>query len=137
MTIRTSGAHHNSEATNRAPEQQSETSAGPLWPVFATSPAHNIIAVLLVFCALYFAASLLVPIACAVLLSMMLAPPVRLLERLRVPRPLSFAMVVLSVMALLATGLFDLAGPAKSWIEKAPQRPPPGPAEAAWVHQAF
>ena len=121
MTISTSGAHLDQAAINRAPEQQSETSALPPWPVFAPSLAHNIIAVLLVFCALYVAASLLVPIACAVLLSMMLAPPVRLLEKLRVPRPLASALVVLSVMALLATGVFALVGPAKNWIEKAPQ----------------
>ncbi len=51
----------------------------------------------------------------------MLAPPVQLLEKLQVPRPLASALVVLSVMAMLAGGLFALSGPAKSWIEKAPQ----------------
>lgn len=105
----------------RAPDQQSETSVRALWPAVAPSLALNVIAVLLVFCALYFAASLLVPIASAVLLSMMLTPPVQFLERFHVPRPLASALVVLSVMALLAGGLFALAAPAKSWIEKAPQ----------------
>lgn len=52
---------------------------------------------------------------------MMLTPPVQFLERFHVPRPLASALVVLSVMALLAGGLFALAAPAKSWIEKAPQ----------------
>jgi predicted PurR-regulated permease PerM len=85
------------------------------------SVALTVIATLLVFWALYFAASLLVPIASAVLLSMMLAPPVQFLERFRVPRPLASGLVVLSVMALLAAGLFALGGPAKSWIERAPQ----------------
>lgn len=49
----------------RAPDQQSETSVRALWPAVAPSLALNVIAVLLVFCALYFAASLLVPIASA------------------------------------------------------------------------
>ncbi len=97
--------------------------AGPLppWPAVAPSLALNVIAVLLVFCVLYFAASLLVPIAAAVLLSMMLAPPVQFLEKLHVPRPLASALVVLAAIALLGAGLYALAGPAKSWIERAPQ----------------
>jgi predicted PurR-regulated permease PerM len=81
----------------------------------------TIIAVILVFGVLYFAASLLAPIAMAVLLSMMLAPPVLLLEKCHVPRPLGTALVVLSVVALLALGLLALAGPAKTWVEQAPQ----------------
>jgi predicted PurR-regulated permease PerM len=85
------------------------------------SMALTVIAILAVFWALYFAASLLVPIASAVLLSMMLAPPVQFLERFRVPRALASGVVVLTVMALLAAGLVALAGPAKSWIERAPQ----------------
>ncbi len=93
----------------------------PSWPAPAPSWALNVIAVLMVFCGLYFAASLLAPIAVAVLLSMMLASPVALLERLHVPRPLAAGVVVLTVMGLLAAGLFALAGPAKSWIERAPQ----------------
>ena len=91
------------------------------WPAIAPSIALNVIAVLLVFCVLYFAASLLVPIAAAVLLSMMLAPPVLLLEKLRLPRPFASALVVLSLMASLGAGIFALAGPAKTWIETAPQ----------------
>ena len=109
------------QCVQSAPDHLGEPAALPPWPAFAPSLALNVIAVLLVFCVLYFAASLLVPIAGAVLLSMMLAPPVRFLEKLRVPRPLASALVVLAVIALLAAGLFALAGPAKSWIERAPQ----------------
>jgi predicted PurR-regulated permease PerM len=91
--------------------------APPRTPVVAL----NIIAIVLVFGTLYFAASLLAPIAGAVLLSMMLAPAVQLLQRLHVPRPLASALVVLSVLAVLAAGLLALAAPAKNWIERAPQ----------------
>ena len=90
-------------------------------PIANRSVALNVIAVLLVFFALYFAASVLVPIASAVLLSMLLAPPVQLLEKLYLPRPLASAIVVLTMIALLASGLLALAGPAKSWIEQTPQ----------------
>ena len=74
------------------------------------SLALTVIAIVRVFWALYFAASLLIPIAAAVLHSMMLAPPVQFLERFHVPRPLASGLVVLSVMALLAAGLFALGG---------------------------
>ena len=93
----------------------------PTWPASAPTVAINIIAVLFTFCVLYFAASLLAPIAAAVLLSMLLAPPVQLLETLRVPRSIASALVVLAAIGLLGAGVFVLAGPAKVWIERAPQ----------------
>ena len=85
------------------------------------SVAPTIIAVLVVFYTLYFAASLLVPIAAAVLLSMLLAPIVQFLERLYVPRLLASAIVVLATVGLIGTGIIALAVPAQSWIEKAPE----------------
>src|SRR5438552_7335168 len=93
----------------------------PSWPPSGRSVATAVIAVLLVFYTLFFAASLLVPIAAAVLLSMLLAPAVQLLERLRVPRLLASAIVVLSVVGLLGAGMVALAGPAKTWIERTAQ----------------
>ena len=97
--------------------------ADPLPPRSIVTPplALTVIAVLLVFCVLYFAASLLAPIAAAVLLSMMLSPPVRFLEQMRVARPLAAALVVVGVIAILFAGLLALAAPAKNWIERAPQ----------------
>jgi predicted PurR-regulated permease PerM len=85
------------------------------------SVALPIIAVLMVFYTLYFAASLLVPIAAAVLLCMLLAPAVQLLEGMHVPRLLASAIVVFATVCLIAAGIAALAGPAKDWIEKAPQ----------------
>ena len=85
------------------------------------SLALPMIAVILLFYTLYFAASLLVPIAAAVLLSMLLAPAVQQLERLHVPRLLASAVVVLTTVCLIGAGIAALAGPAKDWIEKAPQ----------------
>ena len=85
------------------------------------SVALTVIAVLLVFYTLYFAASLLVPIATAVLLSMLLAPAVQFLERLHVPRLLASAFVVLATVGLIGAVISALAGPAQSWIEKGPE----------------
>ena len=59
--------------------------------------------VLVVFYTLYFAASLLVPIAAAVLLSMLLAPAAQFLERLHMPRLLASAVVVVAEAADIIT----------------------------------
>jgi hypothetical protein len=64
-------------------DQQGESYELPSWSPGNGSVANTVIAVLLVFYTLYFAAPLLVPIAAAVLLSMLLAPGVQLLERSR------------------------------------------------------
>ena len=83
--------------------------------------AIRIVAVLLIFYALYFAASLLVPIVCAALLGMMLAPLVHGLERVYLPRPIAATLVVLAAVGALAVATTLLAGPAQSWMERAPE----------------
>ncbi len=100
------------------PQRESE----PVAPFFIAtrSIAPVVIAVIVVFYTLYFAASLLVPIAAGVLLSMLLAPAVQFLERLHVPRLLAAAFVVLATVSLIGAGITALAGPAQSWIEKGP-----------------
>jgi predicted PurR-regulated permease PerM len=85
------------------------------------SIALTVLAVLAVFYTLYFAATLFVPIAAAVLLSMLLAPPVQFLERLHVPRLAASAFVVLATVGCIGAGLAALAGPAQIWIEKGPE----------------
>ena len=103
----------------QAPDRQGES--GELTFPSGRSVAGTVIAVLLVFFTLYFASALLVPIAAAVLLSMLLAPAVQLLERVRVPRMLASAIVVLSVVGLLGGGMIALVGPAKIWVERTAQ----------------
>jgi predicted PurR-regulated permease PerM len=115
-------AHATLLETNE-PAIAAETGSGEngLRATAGVSLALPIIAVLLVFYTLYFAASLLVPIAAAILLSMLLAPAVQFLEKLHVPRLLASAVVVLSTVGLIGAGIGALAGPAAEWIEKAPQ----------------
>ena len=57
--------------------------------------------ILLVFYFLYFAAPILIPIIGALLLSMLLAPFVRLLERVRIPRTLGSLIVVVAAVGAL------------------------------------
>lgn len=103
------------------PEQRGESNEPSSLPASRASLASTVVAVLLLFYTFYFAAPVLVPIAAAVLLSMLLAPVVQLLERLRIPRMPASAIVVLSVVCLLVAGMIALAGPAKIWVERTAQ----------------
>jgi predicted PurR-regulated permease PerM len=76
---------------------------------------------LLVFYFLYFASPILIPIITALLLSMLLAPFVRLLEWARVPRTLGTLIVVAAVGGALFGIAASLRGPAQSWLTD-PQR---------------
>lgn len=105
----------------QALDQPGESRERPSWSSNGCSVGGTVVAILLVFYTLFFAASLLVPIAAAVLLSMLLAPAVQLLERLRVPRLLASAVVVVSVVSLLAVGILALAAPAKIWLDRTAQ----------------
>src|SRR3984957_2660362 len=65
-----------------------------------SNPSQRIIAVAIVFAALYFATEVVVPLLLAVLLAYFLDPAVGLLERIRVPRALGALVVLLAVTAL-------------------------------------
>ncbi|MGB0086471.1 MAG: AI-2E family transporter [Rhodomicrobiaceae bacterium] len=118
MPSRTEPPRH----AERALDPQHKTAESPTSPASVGWPvALTVIAILAVFFTLHAASSLFVPIAAAVLLSMLLAPPVQLLERLHVPRLAASAIVVAATVALIGAGLAALAGPAQSWIEKGPE----------------
>jgi predicted PurR-regulated permease PerM len=76
---------------------------------------------LLVFYFLYFASPILIPIITALLLSMLLAPFVGLLKRVRVPRTLGALIVVVAAVGALFGIAASLRGPAQSWLSE-PQR---------------
>jgi predicted PurR-regulated permease PerM len=67
-----------------------------------SNPSQRIIAVAIVFAALYFTSEVVVPLLLAVLLAYFLDPVVGLLERVRVPRALGALVVLLAVTALFA-----------------------------------
>ena len=92
--------------------------AGAFWRVIADmgSVAGAVIAAIIIG-ALYLGREVFIPIALAILLSFALAPLVRLLQRIRLPRPAAVLLVVLFAFAaifavggLIASQLTELAG---------------------------
>ena len=63
---------------------------------------NNFLVVAVIVATLYFAREILVPIALAALLSFVLAPLVKLFQRVRIPRPVA---VLLAVTAALAVAI--------------------------------
>lgn len=61
---------------------------------------NNFIVVAVLVVTLYFAREILVPIALAVLLSFVLAPLVKLLQRARLPRPVAVISAVVVALAI-------------------------------------
>jgi predicted PurR-regulated permease PerM len=76
---------------------------------------------LLMFYFLYFASHILIPIVMAILLSMLLAPFVRLLEWVRLPRTLGSLIAVAAAVGALFAIAASVSGPAQSWLTE-PQR---------------
>jgi predicted PurR-regulated permease PerM len=84
-----------------------------LWPAW-------ILALLALLAALSYASEIVVPLLLSILLALTLAPAVRGMIALRIPRSLA-ALVVVTAALLVAGGAFYiLIGPAESWIERAP-----------------
>ena len=70
---------------------------------------------------LYFAREFLIPIVFALLLNFLLSPLVRRMLRWHVKPPISAAIVVIVLIAAVAEGAYQLAGPAQRWAMTAPQ----------------
>jgi predicted PurR-regulated permease PerM len=76
---------------------------------------------LAVFCTLYFARPLILPVVLALNLALLLAPAVGGLRRMGLPEPAGAALVVLALLAGLAWGVYMLSGPAMEWAAKLPE----------------
>ena len=66
------------------------------------------------------AEAVIVPVLIAVLFGLMLAPPVRLLERSRVPRAIGALLMVLLAIAIVGGAITALASPARAWVVRMP-----------------
>jgi predicted PurR-regulated permease PerM len=64
--------------------------------------------------------AVIVPVLIAVLFGLMLAPPVRLLERSRVPRAIGSLLMVLLAIAIVGGAITALASPARAWVVRMP-----------------
>ena len=69
---------------------------------------------------LYFARDFLLPVVLAFVLSFLLAPAVRWMDRLRIPQIISAGLIVAGLVGLNAYGVYLLATPAQQWLQKAP-----------------
>lgn len=85
------------------------------------SPAATVLLLLALLYTAYFARTLLVPITLALLLGLVLAPAVRALQSIGIPKAASAAMLVALLFGAVGAGLWALAAPAAAWFERAPQ----------------
>jgi predicted PurR-regulated permease PerM len=69
----------------------------------------------------YIASPVLIPLTISVLITMLLAPVVNIFDRLKIPRPLSAALVMAILAGTLGGGAYGLSGPAQEWLLKLPQ----------------
>ena len=83
--------------------------------------AATLLAILAVGAILYFAAAAFIPVAIALFFALLLSPAVDVLQRLRMPRTLAAAIVMLTLI-LAGVAIVDaVSGPAKEWFARAPQ----------------
>lgn len=87
-----------------------------------TSVTLIILTVLAGFYTLYFAAGIILPLIMALVLALLLAPAADVLNRkLRLPRMLAAALVVLALLSLIVAIGYAISVPAAGWIAKAPE----------------
>src|SRR5437762_12123391 len=76
--------------------------------------------ILAVFYTIYFMRSILLPMVLALLLSYLLRPIVRGLARLKIPLPVSAALLLVGLLALVGYGISALAAPTVASLQKEP-----------------
>jgi len=76
--------------------------------------------ILAVFYTIYFMRSILLPIVLALLLSYLLRPIVRALAQIKIPLPVSAALLLIGFFGLIGYEVSVLATPTAEWLQKAP-----------------
>jgi predicted PurR-regulated permease PerM len=102
-------------------EKLQEAVQGP-FGVRIRSLALTGLLILAAFYTLYFARAFFLPIVLALLLSFLLSPVVRALNRLHVPYGLGAGLVIFVLLGSLGLGIYELAEPAYEWAEQAPRQ---------------
>jgi predicted PurR-regulated permease PerM len=77
--------------------------------------------VLAVVYTLYFAQALFIPVFFAILLNLLLSPAVDTLEKIRIPRILGSALVIIALLFVVTASFSIFYRPAADWIERAPK----------------
>lgn len=75
---------------------------------------------ILVFCVLYFAQSLLLPIMLAFLFALILSPIVRSFTRRGIPEGITAVFLVVVMATTIVGGVYSLSDPVSEWMESAP-----------------
>jgi predicted PurR-regulated permease PerM len=89
-------------------------------PFDISSMALTGLFILAIFYTIYFMRAILLPLVLALLLSYLLRPIVRSLARLKIAPAFGAAIVLTTLITTIGYGIFSLATPAASWLEKAP-----------------
>lgn len=97
------------------------TASEPSAPRSLRPTGITLLVVLATLYTLYFARAFLLPITFAILLDFLLSPVVGGLTKLRLPRVVAAAIVVLSLVGLVSYGTYRMAGPVQAWVASAPQ----------------
>ena len=98
----------------------------PPLAMITTSPGKSrivlltLIAVVVVVAALKFAAAVIVPLALAIVVSIVLSPLVMWLGKLRIPAALGAAIVVAGLLTISVIGVYYLSYPAAEWMRTLP-----------------
>jgi predicted PurR-regulated permease PerM len=77
--------------------------------------------ILALLAALHVARDVVLPIFVALLLYWMFAPVMRGMKKLRIGPPLGAAIIVLGLLSIFVGGIYGLAEPARTWLERAPK----------------
>jgi predicted PurR-regulated permease PerM len=103
-----------------APDGPAANKEGAPDPIEMTT-AHVIIIALGAIAFLYVARPVVLPVLLAWLAAMTLQPLVRCMSCLRLPAPVSAAVVFCLLVAAIGAGFFELERPAARWLNEAPQ----------------
>src|SRR3954465_9086709 len=90
-------------------------------PWNVTALASGGLFILAIFFTLYAAREFLLPVTLAWMLSMLLSPGVRMLNRFHIPNALGAAILLLGLISIAAAGFLLLSEPAANWLQKAPE----------------
>jgi predicted PurR-regulated permease PerM len=107
-------------ATPGAPDPDLSRTAEAIEQPRSRSVEAAVLTVLAVLYTLYFARGFLIPIVFAVLLNFLLSPLIRRMAKLSIKPPIGAGLVVVTVLAGLGWGAFELAAPAQRWAAVAP-----------------
>ena len=108
-----------------AKDAETGRAMGPFARVLESLPRHHSVAltglfILGILYTLHFGRVIFLPIAIAVMLSVLLAPVIRRMKKLKIPEPMGAALLLSMIVLVLAYGLSRLGEPAAEWIAKAP-----------------